>query len=233
MYCVKCGVELSDTERICPICNTRVYHPDFKANVADATYPVKEFKSEEFKRTGLLFIITILWLLPLALPMILDISLHGTVTWSGYSTGGLILAYIVLILPSWFKHPNPVIFVSADFAAAALLLLHINLSLGDNWYMSFALPVTATIAAIVVTMITLLRYVRGGKLYIIGGSLIAAGAWTMLIEFLIWVTFGFKSVAHWSLYTTISLVLLGMMLIVIAIIKPLKYSLQKIFFINQ
>ena len=28
MYCVKCGVELADSQRVCPLCGTRVFHPD-------------------------------------------------------------------------------------------------------------------------------------------------------------------------------------------------------------
>ena len=28
MYCIKCGVELADSERVCPLCGTRVFHPD-------------------------------------------------------------------------------------------------------------------------------------------------------------------------------------------------------------
>ena len=27
MYCVKCGVELADSQRVCPLCGTRVFHP--------------------------------------------------------------------------------------------------------------------------------------------------------------------------------------------------------------
>ncbi len=232
MYCIKCGVELSDTERICPICNTKVCHPDFLPDPSKATYPIKEFKSEEFNRTGLLFVITILWLLPIILPMVLDISLNGKVVWSGYVTGSLLFAYIVLILPCWFKHANPVIFVSCDFAAAIIMLFYVNFAIDSNWFLTFALPATASLALITVAMIALLRYVRRGRLYTVGGTLIAVGAWTMLLEFLIWLSFGFKSAAHWSIYTTSSLALLGLMLIVIAIVKPLKESLRKVFFIN-
>ena len=25
MYCVKCGVELADSQRVCPLCGTRVF----------------------------------------------------------------------------------------------------------------------------------------------------------------------------------------------------------------
>ena len=28
MYCVNCGVKLAPTESVCPLCGTRVYHPD-------------------------------------------------------------------------------------------------------------------------------------------------------------------------------------------------------------
>ena len=30
MYCIKCGVELSAGQTVCPICETKVYHPDIK-----------------------------------------------------------------------------------------------------------------------------------------------------------------------------------------------------------
>ena len=33
MYCVKCGVKLSDNQELCPICGTKVYHPDIKINI--------------------------------------------------------------------------------------------------------------------------------------------------------------------------------------------------------
>ena len=37
--------------------------------------------------------------------------------------GALVVSYVVLALPVWFRRPNPVIFVPCDFAAAALYLL--------------------------------------------------------------------------------------------------------------
>ena len=47
MYCIKCGAELSDGQAVCPICNTRVSHPDFPVDGAAAPYPQGEFASEE------------------------------------------------------------------------------------------------------------------------------------------------------------------------------------------
>ena len=119
MYCIKCGVRLSEGQTLCPICGTRVYHPDFEITESN-TYPKGEFKSEEFNRVGLLFVITLLCLIPLILPMILDMAWHGEISWSGYVTGGTVLFYVGFILPLWFKKPNPVIFTPCFYCCNLL-----------------------------------------------------------------------------------------------------------------
>ena len=79
-------------------------------------------------------------------------------------------------------------------------------------------------------VVTLLRYVRKGYLYIFGGALILGGGITVLIEFLINVTFGIHEALFWSLYPLAAGVILGLMLLVIAICKPLRRSLHRKFF---
>ena len=36
MFCVKCGVELADSEKVCPLCGTRVFHPDLPCGSGEA-----------------------------------------------------------------------------------------------------------------------------------------------------------------------------------------------------
>ncbi|MBQ2734589.1 MAG: hypothetical protein IJF33_02035 [Clostridia bacterium] len=231
MYCIKCGVELSDGQEICPVCNTRVYHPDLPVS-ARPTYPKKEFASEAFNRRGVLLAITVLCVIPLLLPIVFDLIWHATVTWSGYVAGGVLLGYLAVLLPLWFKHPNPAIFVPCDFAALILYLLYIDLHTNGGWFLGFAFPVTAALGIITTVSAILNYYCKGARLYILGGGVIGIGIWTILIEFLIWTTFGVQSTVWWSLCSFLSLFLLGMLLIVIAIVKPLKESLYKIFFIG-
>jgi NAD-dependent SIR2 family protein deacetylase len=73
MYCIKCGVKLSDGQERCPLCSTRVYHPDIPFGESKPTYPKKDFESEELNLKGLLFVITILWVLPLVLPVVFEL----------------------------------------------------------------------------------------------------------------------------------------------------------------
>lgn len=233
MYCIKCGVELSAGQPACPLCGTRVYHPDLQAEPIKPTYPRKEFKSEEFNRKGLLFVVTILWLLPLILPVLFELLWHKEITWSGFVAGAVVLAYICLILPAWFRHANPVIFLPCAIAAATLYLAYINYSLGDGWFLSFAMPVSLSFGAIVVALVTLHRYVHRGFLYIYGGGVIALGAWTVLLEFLIHRTFAVSAAVYWSPFSCTTLLILGLLLILIEIIKPLKESLYRMFFIGK
>ena len=111
MFCIKCGVELTDGQTICPVCGTRVYHPDFPVKDTSPTYPKKDFESEEFNRRGILFVVTILSLLAVALSIMFDLSLSGAVTWSGYVASGVGVFYVCVILPLWFKRTTPAIFV--------------------------------------------------------------------------------------------------------------------------
>lgn len=232
MYCIKCGARLSDGQKVCPICETKVYHPDIHIPDGMDTYPKKEFQSEEFNPKGVLFVITVITAIAMAIPLLFELTWHTRVGWSGYVAGGIILAYIIFILPFWFKNANPVIFVPCDFAATTIFLWYVNFQVEGNWFLTFAMPITLSFGMIICAVITVMRYVKRGSLYTFGGGLIALGAWTVLIEFLIYVTFGVRSPVVWSSCSFATLFLFGMMLIVIAIVKPLKESLRRIFFVG-
>ncbi len=232
MFCIKCGVELSNGQAVCPVCSTKVCHPDFPINEDGVTYPRKEFQSEEFNRKGLLFVVSFFFLLPIVIPILLEMTMQNNVSWSGIVAGGTLLGYLCLILPFWFKNPNPVIFVPCDFAAVAVYLLYINTQTNGDWFLSFAFPVSAIFGAIITTVVALLKYVHRGKLYIFGGGFIGLGVWTCLVEFFIRLTFDVHPTFIWSLCTLSTLFIIGMMLIIIGIVKPLKESLRKIFFLG-
>ena len=232
MYCINCGIELSEGQKICPICQTRVFHPDFKAPDALPTYPRKAFKSEEINIKGLLFIITLLHLIPVVFALILDLNLNGQVDWMGYVVGAVFFVYTCAVFPLWFKRPNPVVFIPCDFAVLACYLCYISFELGQDWIWSLALPVEAMVFVIVMALVIFLRKLKQGRLYVFGGAFILSGFFVMVIEQLIHVT---RHVEHdgfaWSLYPMVFLAIIGIGLIVIEIVKPFKESLRKIFFL--
>ena len=230
MYCIECGVKLGDAEKKCPLCNTAVYHPDYVNRPGKALYPGDKMPKRYSGSKALNGAVIILFLIPLFVCFTADLLLNGKVEWFGYVAGALMLSYIAFALPMWFRKPNPVIFVPCNFAAAALYLLYINIATGGAWFLSFALPVTGGLCLITCTVVTLLYYLRKGRLYIIGGAVMALGAFMLLIEFLMGVTFHLQF-AGWSIYPLCVLLLLGGMLIFLAINSSAREVIErKLFF---
>jgi hypothetical protein len=175
-------------------------------------------------------IIIVLFLIPFLLCLYADMSLDKDLEWFGYVAGGLVVTYVTVALPLWFRKPNPVIFVPCDFAAAAGYLFYINHITCGNWFFSFALPLTAGLCVIVTTVITLLRYVRRGRLFIFGSAFMALGAFTVLVEFLLGITFGFGFLG-WSIYPLVVLALFGGLLFYFAINSSAREMMErKLFF---
>jgi hypothetical protein len=168
--------------------------------------------------------IIIIFLIPLVTCFYSDFNADYKLDWFFYILGALSLSYEIFALPLWFKKPNPVIFVPCGFAIAILYLLYINIATNGNWFLSFAFPVTMGLCLIVSALVTLLRYIKKGRLYIFGGALILFGLELYLVEFLLNITFDIKFIG-WSYYPLIVLSLLGGLLIYLGI----NTSLRKVF----
>ena len=230
MYCIQCGVKLADSERRCPLCNTAVCHPDFPPTAERPLYPQDAMPAAHAGSKALNGAVIILFFIPLLVCFFADWFLDGRVEWFGYVAGALVLSYVTVALPMWFKTPNPVVFVPCDFATAALYLLYIQMATGGDWFLGFALPVVGGIGLISCAVVTLTRYLRRGRLYIFGGALMALGAFTLLVEYLMDGTFGLPFMG-WSIYPLVVLFLFGGLLLYLAVNRAAREVVaRKLFF---
>jgi hypothetical protein len=230
MYCVKCGVQLEDTEKSCPLCGTRCYHPDIDRPAAEPLYPQEQYPAPQVRSKGLVTILTWLFALPAFVTVLCDLRINYTVTWSGYVATSLAMVYIMLVLPFWFRKPNPVVFVPVGFAALAGFLFYLDMTIVGQWFLTFALPLVGALCVIFTALVTLLKYVKKGKLFIYGGCLIALGAVMPVMEMLMNYTFHRKFVA-WSVYPFAALVGVGLYLIFLGIYRPAREIMERKFFI--
>lgn len=198
MYCIKCGVELADSERVCPLCGTRVFHPDLPCGQGEPPYPPADHPRHEEVSASRAVRHLCVYAAAGGHHRAVRLAHQRTIVWSGFAVGGLLLLYILAVLPLWFKRPNPVIFVPIDFTAIGVFLLYVNYATGGHWFLTFALPVTGAAGLLVCAMVTLLRYLPGAALYICGGALILSGGMAVLVEFLLNLTFGLHETFLWS-----------------------------------
>ena len=231
MYCIQCGAKLADSQTACPLCGTRVYHPDIVREQSEPLFPVDRHPPQAPRSLAPQFIASFACLLPLVTLLVCDLQISHTVTWSGYVAGAILLGYIALILPSWFRKPNPVIFVPCGFAAATVYLLYISLATNGGWFLSFAFPVAGGIGLLVTTVVTLLYYVKRGALFILGGAFVTLGVFMLPVEFLANYTFDVSHFIGWSLYPLTALVMLGGFLIFLGLYRPAREAMERKFFI--
>lgn len=231
MYCIKCGVKLADSEKSCPLCGTVVYHPDLKQAEGEAMYPKDKMPVSYKGSKWPLIFLSIAFIIPILVVFLCDLRMGGGVSWSAYVMGAIALGYELLILPMWFEHPSPVIFVPCAFAAVGAYVLLIDLMTGGNWFLSFAFPVLGISGIVSTVVATLLKYLSRGKLFIFGGAFIFLGACMLPMEFLVAYTFSMGGFSGWCFYPMIPLVLLGFFLIFLGICRPAREQMERIFFI--
>ena len=231
MYCIKCGVKLADSENSCPLCGTKVYHPDLKKEEGDPLYPRDKYPRESKRSKWPLIVLSAAFIIPIFVVILCDLQINGKVTWSGYAVGAILLGYIFFLLPKWFRDPNPVIFVPCTFAAIGGYVLYISIATGGGWFLSFAFPVIGIVGVISSVVATLLRYLKKGKLFVFGGASIALGVCMFPLEILTNVTFGIPRFSGWSFYPMLPLVLFGGFLIFLGAYKPARDTMARLFFI--
>lgn len=231
MYCITCGVKLSDTEKQCPLCGTIPFHPDIVMPDALPLFPEERNPHTKVSPWGILWVVSGLMVVAILTVLLCDLQLSGGVTWSGYVMGGLGVCYVTFLLPLWFKKPNPAVFVPCAFLAIGLYLLYINLATGGHWFLSFAFPVVGFFGVLLTTVTTLLRYIRKGRLYIYGGGFIALGAFMPLMEFLLNHTFLNGKRLLWAYFPMGALVLFGGFLVFLALCRPAREVMIRKFFI--
>lgn len=231
MYCINCGVKLADSEKKCPLCGTTVFHPELTRPEGERLYPEDRYPVQQMNRNSVRIILTTLFLVPLFITLLVDLQISGGVTWSGYVAGALVLGYVVVMLPMWFRKPNPVIFVPIDFAVAGGYLLYISLATGGGWFLSFAFPVVGALGLIVTAVVTLCRYLRRGRLFVFGGAFLALGLFMPVMEFLLNLTLDKTGFLGWSGYPLVVLALLGGMLIFLGISQRARETMERKFFL--
>ena len=231
MYCIKCGVELSDGKKPCPLCGTVPYHPDVEGAASEPTYPPYVKPEKKIKKSLIMILLTVIYGLTAAELALCDFIISARLGWSVYAIGGMVLFYVAAILPLWFKKPNPIIFTPCFFGAVELYLVLVNLVSGGGWFWSFGFPIAGIAGVIVSAVVVLVKCLKKGYFYIFGGAIIAIGAFVVSVELFANFAFDLGEFHLWSIYPASGALLLGLWIIVLGICEPLRNWFAKKFFI--
>lgn len=228
-YCVNCGVELESSEQCCPLCQTEVLNP--KAPWQEpASRPYSHHVDTIMKRIDRRYFATLAALLlsiPCIVTVLVDIISGGGLTWSAYVIGAVAVAYIMVLLPFFFKKYHAVIFLGADCAAVLLYLLFIEKVNGGHWFLGLGLPLTVAASVCVLVLALLFTKAQMSPIVKSGAIMIVIGLFVVCAEIVISAyAYGAARFA-WSLYALIPCVILGAVLLVLEHRKNLKERIRK------
>lgn len=227
MYCVNCGVKLAGTEDSCPLCGTEVCFPGGTPGEDEALFPDKQWPEETGGRWAGMLTLTLLYLLPMLIVLLCDGRADGVLSWSSLVVGAMLLAYVWVLLPLWFRRPEPRVFVPCGTAAAGLFVLYVCAYTGGDWFLPFAFPVWGMLALLLCAAVCLWHSLRRGRLWILGGTALALGAFFPFLEWRIARCFLGGSFAGWSLYPAAALAVLGLLLLFLALCRPARAAMQR------
>ena len=229
MYCIYCGVRLQDGVKECPLCRTPVVTVPMPDAEGRSLYSDRLPTEEKHGRALLVWLLTTVLTAVCLGCLIFCLRTLGEVSWSGYVLTGSALIWVLLLFPLLFRRFRPMIFLPVDFACVAAFLLYVCLKNRENWFLSFAFPVTGIAAILTLLGVAIFRYIRQGRLRLLGIYLVLIGLSFMLVEFFQHITFG-TPMFVWSLYCVCGFGALGLFLFVATLIPPLHAHLRKTFF---
>lgn len=150
-YCVNCGVELDPTATACPLCQTKIYHPNHSV-MADAPtpYPTMKGVSEPVRKREFTILMSIIFLTTSIVCILLNIFTLPYGHWSLYVTGVCAVLWVFL-LPAFFpQKTNIYLNLALDGISIALYLGVISfLQPGNGWYLHIGLPITVVATLLV------------------------------------------------------------------------------------
>ena len=229
MYCVYCGVKLQDGAGECPLCHTPVVIPEKPGTAEKTLYSDRMPAEEKSARPLVVWIITTVMIAASLACLIFCLRTKHEAAWSGYVLMSMGMVWVMLLFPLLFRRYRPMIFLPIDFICLAAFLLYVCVKNGENWFLSFAFPVTGIAGVLTLLGVALFRYIRQGRLRLLGLLLVLIGASFMLIEFFQHITFG-TDMFVWSLYCVCAFGALGLFLFIATLIPPLHAHLRKTFF---
>ncbi len=142
-YCVNCGVELDATLKKCPLCETKVYHPDKEESPAtEQTFPKKKGEVEEVsQKEGIIFVSVLLLTIAVTCTL-LNILVYNSNRWS-VPVIGICITLWVFFMAAVFSNKITIYgMLLADAVAIGNCIFMVSLITENNrWYYQIGLPI--------------------------------------------------------------------------------------------
>lgn len=158
-YCVNCGVELDDSLKSCPLCNTPVYNPN-KIDKEQSNNPFPQIygQVEEVKRKDWAILLSSIFMAISVTCGLLNFLAFNESVWSLLVIGVCIILWVAFIPAVIYPKINPYIVLLLDGLSVVLYLYMITfMTHSKEWYLGLALPITVLVIILLETFYLVYR----------------------------------------------------------------------------
>lgn len=233
-YCVNCGVELHESQKKCPLCDTVVINPNITSDKnTEAPFPSEQqLVSGMEARRWIAGVIAIILAIPMSVCLVCNYGIQHTFSWSLIVTGAIIVVMAATIPPLLFDKVSALLFALLDTAAVLLFLYLLKLEVPGtqekDWYWGIAFPIVICVAVFICINGVMIKH-KIGKLYIAAVLFMTVGALVVAIEIITDLFIDNCVELSWSLFALVPCALLALLYVFIQKKQRVKESLQKRF----
>ena len=228
-YCVNCGVKLKSSLHKCPLCKTKVINPNNKVNDYEELYSkrIENFKNINYKY--ILRLLIMIFSLISVVVLILNYILSKEITWSAY----VIFSIIYLICTfQYILQKNIYLSHILELLGTELFMFIVAfLNNGISWYIYLIAPFIFITWTHVMLYTILIKTKRGNIFHKISSVLFLNSISLLGIEMSIDLYKYNKITFNWSIYASIPITLLAIIVLYISFNHKLMDEIKQRIFI--
>lgn len=149
-YCVNCGVELEDTMKACPLCNTLVINLSEVIKCSEKpAFPNEKGQVEVVKKQDFAILISVILIATGVTCGLLNLLVFRHTQWSFLIIGGCLLLWVLFVPVIIYEKLSVYFSLLFDgFAIGFYLYLITFVTNQDDWFLELSLPITALLVLI-------------------------------------------------------------------------------------
>ena len=228
-YCVNCGVKLKESEKVCPLCNTKVINSNNLKTEFIPAYSQNIEKTKKVNKKYLCFLITIILMGVTIITVLCNLIFTGNITWSIYVVASILFLNSKLSFVL-FKNKFFPLFIDL-LTTETLIYVIAYLNNGLHWFYYLVCPFIFIIWIYIILCTFVLRKKKYNLLRRFSVAFSFISVILLIIESCIDMYKYEKITINWSIYAILPIIIIGTILFLISYNRKLIEEIKQRIFI--
>jgi hypothetical protein len=231
IICKECGVELDEDMSTCPLCGTSVRSGNSRERRHRQTVAERqpEIHKKQLLQRVLWQVTSILLLSGVVATLVIDLSIHRSVTWSVYPVCLCLMIFSYAALMALW-HSKIIFQILGGWLISTLVLIALNFLMnGIHWPLQLAFPILCVVNIMGILLVIIIERIKTKSLNILSMIFVAVAIACLVIDGIISFYFNKRISLQWSVIVAACLLPVTAALLFMYFKTRNNTDLQKIF----